>query len=124
MSLAHAFIRHLMVYIQKVKEIWTAWLPFSWLMLIVNLCLLMLVSVSDLIEVIYHTLDRAWKSVFWEVFKWEWYRSNTFLLLIQTSDIFHTVKFAYHKMKDAKLGASMKLRKKEIFEGGWGILEF
>ena len=38
---------------------------------------------------------------------------------------FHTVRFANHKMKDAKkLGASIKLRKKEIFEGGWGILEF
>ena len=29
----------------------------------------MLVSVSDLIEVIYHTLDRAWNSVFWKVFR-------------------------------------------------------
>ena len=39
--------------------------------------------------------------------------------------IFHTVRFAYRKIKDAKkLGASIKLRKKEIFEGGWGILEF
>ena len=38
---------------------------------------------------------------------------------------FHTVSFAYHKMKYAKkLGASIQLRKKEIFEGGWGILEF
>ena len=38
---------------------------------------------------------------------------------------FHTVRFAYHKMKDTKkLGASIKLRKKDIFEGGWGILEF
>ena len=38
---------------------------------------------------------------------------------------FHTVRFAYHKMRDAKkLGASIKLRKKEIFEGGWGILEY
>ena len=28
-------------------------------------------------------------------------------------------------MKDAKkFGASNKFRKKEIFEGGWGILEF
>ena len=32
---------------------------------------------------------------------------------------FHTVSFAYDKMKDAKkLGASIKLRKKEIFEDG------
>ena len=32
---------------------------------------------------------------------------------------FHTVRFAYRKMKDAKkIGASMKLREKEIFEGG------
>ena len=38
---------------------------------------------------------------------------------------FHTVRFAYRKMKDGKkLGASIKLRKKEIFEDGWGILEF
>ena len=38
---------------------------------------------------------------------------------------FHTVRFAYRKMKDAKkLGASIKLRKEEIFEGGWGILKF
>ena len=37
---------------------------------------------------------------------------------------FHTVRFAYRKLKDAKkLGASIKLRKKEIFEDGWGILE-
>ena len=39
--------------------------------------------------------------------------------------IFHTVRFAYRKMIDAKkLDASIKLRKKEIFEGGWDILEF
>ena len=38
---------------------------------------------------------------------------------------FHTIRFAYCKMKDAKkLGASIKLRKKDIFEDGWGILEF
>ena len=38
---------------------------------------------------------------------------------------FHTVRFAYPKMTDAKkLGASMKLRKKEIFGGWLGILEF
>ena len=38
---------------------------------------------------------------------------------------FHTVRFAYRKMKDAKkLCASIKLRKKEMFECGWGILEF
>ena len=38
---------------------------------------------------------------------------------------FHAVRFAYRKMKDAKkLGASIKLRKKEIFEDGWGLLEF
>ena len=40
---------------------------FQLLMLIVNLCLSMLVSVSNLIEVIY--LDKAWNSVFWKVFK-------------------------------------------------------
>ena len=38
---------------------------------------------------------------------------------------FHTVRFAYHKMTDAKkLGAFVKLRKKEIVEDGWGIIEF
>ena len=38
---------------------------------------------------------------------------------------FRIVKFAYHKMKDEKiLGVSIKLRKKEIVEDGWGILEF
>ena len=32
---------------------------------------------------------------------------------------FHTVRFAYHKMNDAKkLGAPIQLRKKEIVEGG------
>ena len=37
---------------------------------------------------------------------------------------FHTVRFAYRMMKHAKkLGASIKLRKKEIFEDGWGILD-
>ena len=35
---------------------------------------------------------------------------------MQTSDIVHTVRCAYRKMKDAKkLGASIKLRKKEKF---------
>ena len=38
---------------------------------------------------------------------------------------FHTVRFAYYKMKDAKKsGAFIKLRKKDMFEGEWGILEF
>ena len=38
---------------------------------------------------------------------------------------FHTVRFVYHTMKDGKkLCASIKLRMKEMFEGGWGILEF
>ena len=38
---------------------------------------------------------------------------------------FHTAGVAYRKMNDAKkLGASIKLRKKEMFEGGWGILGF
>ena len=38
---------------------------------------------------------------------------------------FHAARFAYHKMKDAnQLGASSKLRKKEICEGRLGILEF
>ena len=38
---------------------------------------------------------------------------------------FHTVRFAYRMMKDAKkMGASIKLRKNEVFEDGWGILEF
>ena len=38
---------------------------------------------------------------------------------------FHTVRFAYRKVKDArKLGASNNLRKKEIFEDVWSILEF
>ena len=33
---------------------------------------------------------------------------------------FHTVRYAYRKMKDAKkLCASIKLRKKEIFEDGF-----
>ena len=39
--------------------------------------------------------------------------------------IFHTVRSAYRKMKDGKkLGASIKLRKKKIVEGGCRILEF
>ena len=38
---------------------------------------------------------------------------------------FHTVRFGYRKMKDVKkLGASITLRKKEIFEDGWDIREF
>ena len=38
---------------------------------------------------------------------------------------FHIVRCAYRKIKDAKkLGASIKLRKKEAFEDGWSILEF
>ena len=37
----------------------------------------------------------------------------------------HAVRFAYRKIKDAKeVGASIKLREKEIFEDEWGILEF
>ena len=36
---------------------------------------------------------------------------------------FHTLTFVYHKMKMQKMGASIKLRKKQIFEGGWDILE-
>ena len=36
-----------------------------------------------------------------------------------TSNICHTVRFAYRKMKDGKkLCSSIKLRKKEIFEDG------
>ena len=38
---------------------------------------------------------------------------------------FHIVRFAYHKMTDAKkLGASIKLREKEIDEGEWDLLQF
>ena len=38
---------------------------------------------------------------------------------------FDTVGFAYCKMKKCqKTGASIKLKKKEIFEDGCGILEF
>ena len=38
---------------------------------------------------------------------------------------FDTVRFAYRKMKEAKkIGAFIKLKRKEIFEDGWGILDF
>ena len=38
---------------------------------------------------------------------------------------FHTVRFAHRTMKHAKkLGASIKLRKTEICDVGWGIVEF
>ena len=58
-------------------------------------------------------------------FKVEWYRSTTFYYSYNLRIFLHTVRFAYRKMNDAhKFHASIKLRKKEIFEGGWGILEF
>ena len=42
----------------------------------------------------------------------------TFITRTNFGYFFHTARFAYPKMKDAKkLSASMKLRKKEIFEG-------
>ena len=48
-----------------------------------------------------------------------------YILITRTNLIFHTVRFAYRKMKDAKkLSTFIKLRMNEIFEGGRGILEF
>ena len=52
--------------------------------------------------------------------------SFKYILITRTNfGYFFTLRFAYRKMKDAKkLGASIKLREKEIFEDGWGTLEF
>ena len=60
-----------------------------------------------------------------DTLKGERYRSNTFLLLVQTSDIFFTLLHLHIvRRKMQKIGAFNKLRKKEIFEEGWSILEF
>ena len=81
MSHVHAFIRHLMIYNQKVKKSVTICLPFSWLMLIVNICLLACecfkFNRSDLSQ-----RDRDWNSVVWKVFKTY---DNDFIVDIQIS---------------------------------------